>query len=145
MSADVQVNEGQGPCLYYVTRGAQIICSQGTAPGVLNLPKCHGVYIMDHPQMNINDYKPIENVGCMGYCQSPKNPSVAQKEENSKSLTGKIKNKLSGGVLCQPQTTQPWLNGNNSVIIDEHPALLNNSILKCNFGGEIKIEEDGQF
>ena len=36
----------------YLVRGATLICSNGTHKRKLNLPKCHGVYIGEHPVMH---------------------------------------------------------------------------------------------
>ncbi|MWC30010.1 DUF4280 domain-containing protein [Paenibacillus sp. MMS18-CY102] len=105
----------------YVVRGATLKCSNGTDPGVLNLPMCHGVYIKDASVMNIKDCLPITNISTFGICKET-------------------------GDFCQPAFCNPaqWSSGKEDVLLDEEPALLNNSTLTCLNKGIISIENDGQ-
>jgi hypothetical protein len=103
----------------YVVRGAQMRCSLGSMPSRLNLPKCHGVYLKDKPQINIMDHKPFYNIRSFETCKGRKGP-------------------------CVPSTPSPWVEGKDDVLIDRQPALLNTSILFCTNGGTIRIADDGQ-
>lgn len=104
----------------YVVRGATLKCSQGTDPGILNLPLCHGVYSLNKPVMNVADHVPGVNIGCFGFC------------------------KAAGGDECVPQTFSKWTDGKHDVLIDNEHALLSRSQLVCNRSGIITIEKDGQ-
>lgn len=104
---------------FYVVRGAVLKCSEGSDPGVLNLPTSHGVYIKDQPVLHVMDAVPIDNISHFGFC------------------------KKTGGV-CEPLTCGPWTDGKKDVLIDEQPALLSQSQLMCTTGGTITIDQDGQ-
>ncbi|GEB35757.1 MULTISPECIES: DUF4280 domain-containing protein [Brevibacillus] len=103
----------------YVVRGATAKCSQGTDPGVLNLPTCHGVYSRGKPVMNVADHASGANIGCFGFCK----------------LTGS---------QCVPQTPEKWTDGKEDVLVDNEPALLSKSRLVCTASGIITIDKDGQ-
>ncbi|GIP59573.1 MULTISPECIES: DUF4280 domain-containing protein [Paenibacillus] len=111
----------------YVVRGAVLKCSQGSQPGVLNLPTCHGVYIKDQPLLNVADAvcgANISKIGAFGMCK----------------LTWDI---------CRPEIApgMEWTDGKKDVLIDGEPALLSKSKLVCSCkdpGGIITIENDGQ-
>ena len=51
----------------YVVRGAEISCSEGSDPGVLNLPLSHGIYIKEQPVMNVADVIPLITWGGVGF------------------------------------------------------------------------------
>jgi len=104
----------------YVVRGAEISCSEGSDPGVLNLPLSHGIYIKEQPVMNIADVIPLANVGRCGFCKLD-------------------------GALCVPVTfMNKWTQGKEDVLVEGEAALLSRSELTCNKGGTIKIDMDGQ-
>jgi hypothetical protein len=104
----------------YVVRGAKTSCSKGTSPSQLDLPRCHGVYIQDKPQLNIMDYQPCSNIMPFGSCMRPGMPP------------------------CTPSISGPWTSGKENVLIEDQQALLNTSINFCVQGGVIKITDDGQ-
>ncbi|WP_046214885.1 DUF4280 domain-containing protein [Paenibacillus wulumuqiensis] len=99
----------------YVSRGAMLKCSQGTDPGVLNLPIDHGVYVHDpeKPLLNVADAicAPNGNIsseGAFGFCKVT-------------------------GSLCKPVINfgTKWSNGQTNVLIDGEHALLTRSTLPC--------------
>ncbi|GMA98765.1 DUF4280 domain-containing protein [Pelosinus sp. IPA-1] len=104
----------------YVVRGAKVTCSKGTSPSQLDLPRCHGVYLQDKPQLNIMDYQPGANIMPFGTCLKPGLPP------------------------CSPSILGPWTDGKKDVLIEEQQALLNTSVNFCVQGGVIKITKDGQ-
>ncbi|WP_028558686.1 DUF4280 domain-containing protein [Paenibacillus pinihumi] len=104
----------------YVVREATLKCSEGTHPGMLNLPACHGVYILDKPVMNVADCVPVENVSCFGFCN--KTPDY----------------------ICKPEFTEQWTDGKEDVLVGGQPALLSKSKLICKYSGIVTIEDDGQ-
>ena len=104
----------------YVVRGAEISCSEGSDPGVLNLPLSHGIYIKEQPVMNVADVIPLDNVGRCGFCKKD-------------------------GSVCEPDTFfNKWSQGKEDVLVEGEAALLSRSELICRKGGIIKIEMDGQ-
>ena len=45
---------------------------------------------------------------------------------------------------CIPMVVTPWLNGKMDVMVENQPAILNNSKNMCVYCGQITIEKDGQ-
>lgn len=118
-----------------VCGGANIQCTFGAAPSVLNvLPQAKVMNIM--AAATIMDNKPIVNITPFGMCMSMSNPMVAA--ATAAAL----------GVLtpmpCIPVTTAPWAPGSPTVIIGGNPALNNSSKLMCAYGGVISVNVPGQ-
>jgi len=105
----------------YVVEGAALRCSFGSSVSRLGIPIGHGVYIHGKKQANISDKQGMQNIRSFGQCLCPNQPPT-----------------------CTPAVTAPWTNGKSSVIIENHPALLNTSITFCVRGGVITIAKDGQ-
>jgi hypothetical protein len=116
--------------------GANMMCSFGAAPAVLNVLPVNRV-LAGPPVANIMDNKPVVNVPPFGMCMSPANPMVIA--ATAAAL----------GVLtpmpCIPMTTAPWVPGVPTVLIGNMPALDMNSKLMCNWGGVIQILAPGEF
>lgn len=115
---------------FAVCGGAQLMCSFGMAPSMLNvLPNNKTMTTM--PLANIMDNKPMVNIMPFGMCSCLGNPTVA-------SATA-----AAFGVLtpmpCIPVTTAPWAPGSPTVLIGTAPALNNTSKLICTYGGIIQI------
>ena len=113
-----------------VCGGAQIKCSFGMAPSVLNvLPTGRVNNLM--PCATVMDNKPFVNVMSFGMCQSMANPTVAAATAAAM------------GVLtpmpCVPVTVAPWTPGCSTVKIGEFPMLNSSSKLMCTWGGQISI------
>lgn len=118
-----------------VCGGAATKCSFGMAPSVLMVLPENRV-INELPVANIMDHIPLVNVLPFVMCQSPANPEVAA--ATAAAL----------GVLtpmpCIPMVEAPWVPGAPTVLIGEFPALDNESLLLCNWGGVIEVEFPGQ-
>ncbi len=118
-----------------VCGGANIQCTFGAAPSVLNvLPQAKVMNVM--AAATIMDNKPIVNITPFGMCMSMSNPMVAA--ATAAAL----------GVLtpmpCIPVTTAPWAPGSPTVMIGGNPALNNSSKLMCAYGGVISVNVPGQ-
>ena len=119
---------------FCVCGGAQLTCTFGTSPSVLNvLPENRTVTAT--PIATIMDNKPMVNVAPFGMCTSMSNPQVAAATA------------AASGVLtpmpCIPVTTAPWVTGSPTVLIGGKPALNNSSKLMCSWAGNISIVMPG--
>jgi len=118
-----------------VCAGAQMVCIFGVAPATLLVPIPHKV-LVDTPAANIMDHKPIMNIPTFGTCSSMANPTVAA------ATAAKL------GVFtpmpCVPNTLAPWIVGAPTTLIENMPALDQNSKLMCTWGGVIQIVSPGQ-
>lgn len=134
MSGEMQTKGGDQRS--YVVAGAKLSCSQGDQTSILKMPVSHGVYTKNKAQMNTMDYKPNINIQPFGLCQTLANPIVAAATA------------ANNGVLkpmpCTPVITMPWINGKDDQLIENHPALISQSINMCMYCGTIKVEDDGQ-
>ncbi|WP_010502957.1 DUF4280 domain-containing protein [Paenibacillus elgii] len=146
----------------YVVRGATLKCSLGTDPGVLNLPKSHGVYIKKKPVMTVADCTP-DNIGCFGFCQAKMGGVLDHIAGWSRTTSNSLavqSNPLLKGILefgadqlnaitaphtvCTPGICGKWSSGKEDLLINNEQALLSKSTLTCSLGGTITIEHDGQ-
>lgn len=86
-----------------VTSGAQLMCSFGMAPSVLNVLPASKVQCSNMPPACITDNQPMVNIMPFGMCTSMANPQVAA--ATAAAL----------GVLtpmpCVPVTAAPWAPG----------------------------------
>ena len=115
-----------------------MMCTFGVAPAPLNcsVPPTM-VTATDLPAANIMHFVPMENIPTFGMCSSIANPEVA-------SATAAALGVLTP-MPCIPATVDPWAPGAPDVLINEFPALTNDSMCTCMWGGEITITEPGQF
>lgn len=133
----------------YLVRGALLRCSCGTHTRRLNLPRSHGVYILENPKINKNDCTPQagpkdspkgKNIMFFGACKSKHNPNsrvTYELIENGKSRTV-------AGKECIPQFDEKWLNCHETTLVDSIPAVTTESYLICRYGGFIMAETSGQ-
>lgn len=110
----------------YVVKGAQLKCTLGSAPSLLNLPLCHGFYATGHPIIHSMDNKPMINILPFGTCP------------------------VLGGP-CVPAPIGPWLNTHEKTMIADaapggplYPAVTMKSFLVCALGGLIEPKKSGQ-
>lgn len=110
----------------YVVKGAQLKCTLGSAPSLLNLPLCHGFYATGHPIIHSMDNKPMVNIMPFGTCP------------------------VLGGP-CVPAPVGPWLNTHDKTMIADaapggplYPAVTMKSFLVCALGGLIEPKKSGQ-
>ena len=121
---------------YLVCMGASLQCSFGAAPSTLVVIPA-GVLAGTMPAATIMDYAPFVNIPPFGVCTSMSNPAVAA--ATSAAL----------GVLtpmpCTPAIVAPWTPGSSSCLIGTFPALTDDSVCTCSFGGVVTITSAGQF
>jgi hypothetical protein len=117
--------------------GAQLMCSFGVAPGVLNVLPANRTMVAGRPAANIMDDKPFVNIASFGMCSSLANPTVVA--ATAAAL----------GVLtpmpCVPTIPAPWVPGSPTVLVGGLPALSNSSQCLCAYGGVITVMLPGQF
>jgi uncharacterized Zn-binding protein involved in type VI secretion len=113
-----------------ITATAQLTCSFGMAPSVLNVIPSAKVLVEGKPAATIMDFAPATNIPPFGMCMSLANPTVAA--ATSAAL----------GVLtpmpCLPVTT-PWKPGASKTMVGGLPALTFGSTCQCSWGGIIQI------
>ena len=122
---------------FQVTMGAQLSCSFGAAPSVLNVLPANRTLSSSMPAATIMDHVPLLNIMPFGVCSSMANPMVIAATAAAQ------------GVLtpmpCIPVTPAPWVPGAPTVLIGNMPALDNASTCNCAWGGVISILMAGQF
>lgn len=138
----------------YLVRGAELICNQGTNKRMMNLSKCHGVYIKAHAVVHELDCvcKDEENITWFGVC----NPGEGLETEEIE-LTADNGEKCHG-KKCEPHIIGTWLesfegtrivdNGDKKEKSGEEPEGCNtitmDSFLVCKYGGIIMPISSGQ-
>lgn len=115
---------------------AQLMCTMGVAPSVLQVLPTNRVTCGKQLAANIMDYVPMVNIPSFGMCICPANPVVAA------ATTAAL------GVLtpmpCVPNTVAPWVTGSPTVTLGGMPILNNTSTCQCTWGGTISIVMPGQ-
>lgn len=111
-------------------------CTFGMAPSTLVVPPASRVTVENKPAANVMDFKPMVNIPPFGMCTSLSNPAVAA--ATAAAL----------GVLtpmpCTPVPTGPWKPGSSTVTVANMPALNNQSMCNCAYGGVISFSQAGQ-
>jgi hypothetical protein len=115
---------------------AQLQCTMGAAPSVLQVLPVNRVECGKQVAANIMDHAPMVHILPFGVCMSPANPTVAA--ATAAAL----------GVLtpmpCVPNTTTPWTPGSPTVLLGSMPMLNSTSKCACAWGGIISIVMPGQ-
>lgn len=122
---------------YYVCKGAKLKCSFGSQEsdlGVMHPVK--PVYLQGQFMANIQDYKPMMNIMPFGQCKSLANPAVAAATAANYGVLREMP--------CIPNVVAPWMLGNLNYLVKGQPALMDNSMCNCVWGGLIQITNDGQ-
>lgn len=118
-----------------VVSTAQLQCSFGAAPAVLNVLPTSMVTIEGMPAATIADMIPMTNIPPFGMCNAPTNPAVIAATS------------AASGVFtpapCIPAVTAPWTPGAPTVLIGGKPALNNTSKCMCAWAGVISITVPG--
>ena len=118
-----------------VTSGAQLMCSFGMAPSVLNVLPNAKVMCSNMPAASIMDNIPMTNIMPFGMCTSMANPQVSAATA------------AAAGVLtpmpCTPVIAAPWAPGSPTVLVGGKPALNNTCKCMCNWAGVIQIVNPG--
>ncbi len=119
-----------------VVTTANVTCSFGTTPAILNGTSNLTVTAEGKPLCVITDTAPSVNIGSCGMCSSLANPAVAA--ATAAAL----------GVLtpqpCVPATTGSWIPNNTKVLVGGQPALTLGATCMCSYGGVINIVNPGQ-
>lgn len=130
----------------YLVRGAMLVCQCGSHPRRLNLPRCHGVYMMEKPIIRKDDCIVGKNIEYFGVCSGSTPPEGAE----TITLTPYDKNSSSSGKnaegpKCTPQIIEKWRCTNEeSKISGEETAVTIDSYLVCRCGGLIQPVSSGQ-
>lgn len=129
----------------YLVRGAMLACQYGSHPRRLNLPQCHGVYMMEKPVVREDDCVVEKNIKFFGICQCGTPPEGAEnvklvaygKDEESKENVE--------GPKCAPDIVGKWRAVKESTEISgKEKAVTMNSYLVCRCGGLIQPISSGQ-
>lgn len=161
--------EVEKPC--YVVHGAKLLCSMGSREARLVVPLDHGVLVKKKPAMLAEDSLALSNIMCFGNCFSAENPNMEQaaidatnqyNEKKSKTVWGKVKSffglgpkevdsvskELKAACICACQPSFPggvmWEEGNDKSLIDNKKTLIQPATLVCEYGGIIRIIDNGQ-
>lgn len=76
------------------------------------------------------------NLSTFGMCSSMSNPAVSEATTAAQGVLTPQK--------CSPVLTSQWTRGSSSVRVSNKPALNSSSKLRCQWAGEITIEQPGQ-
>ena len=118
-----------------VTATAQLKCSFGSVPAVLDVPE-PSVLCGGKPVATVQANAPEVNVPSFGMCSSEANPEVA-------SATAAAEGALTP-MPCVPNTTVPWEPGSPTVLVAGSPALTQTSECLCAWAGVITVVNAGQ-
>ena len=123
----------------YLVRGAMLVCSKGSHPRRLNLPKSHGVYIKEHPMIKQEDCIVDENITFFGVCDSETPPEGAQVVKYAGFVPEGATESVPDvqGMMCTPEIIGEW----NCV---HGKAVTTDSYLICSCGGIIEPVTSGQ-
>jgi len=131
----------------YLVRGAMLVCNCGSHPRRLNLPTCHGVYVLEHPVIREDDCEPVKNISYFGVCQGETPPDGAEEilldkfvPEGEQSTGEEVQ-----GPRCTPDILEKWRSTKESTKISgTETAVTTNSYLVCRCGGLIQPITSGQ-
>ncbi|MCL1823004.1 MAG: DUF4280 domain-containing protein [Oscillospiraceae bacterium] len=116
--------------------GANIMCTMGTAPGVLTATSQVKTLIGGAPAATVQDAAPIANIAPCGLCTSLANPQVA-------SATAAALGVLTP-MPCIPVPAGIWLCAGKTALISGIPGLSTDAKLICSYAGSISIISPGQ-
>ena len=111
-----------------VADGAQLKCTQGTAPAKLVVLPTGKMAVGQHPIATVNDHQGLVNILAFGMCQSIQNPLV------------QLATMAASGTLtpqpCVPITEAPWTPGAAGMSLGDPTALVltDDSTCACAYG-----------
>lgn len=115
---------------------AQLMCTMGLAPSVLQVLPVNRVQCGKQVAANIMDHVPMVNILPFGMCNSIANPVVA--------AATAAKLGVFTPAACIPNTAAPWVPGSPTVLLGKMPMLNSTSKCMCMWGGQISIVMPGQ-
>ncbi len=121
---------------FLVSEGAVVSCIFGEVPTPLVIEPLSMVF-SGGPSASIVDMIPFANIEPFGMCITPSNPEVAAIIASSLGTVDMFP--------CIPVPVAPWLPGADTVLLGGIPALTDDCLLECAWGGIITIDEPGQF
>lgn len=119
-----------------VCNGACIGCSFGSAKSDLTILPTNRINTCKEPAATIADNIPLANIQSFVMCSSALNPAVQAVIIASLGTVTK--------APCVPAVVAPWVAGNESVLINNIPALNEESQALCMWGGVISLSFAGQ-
>ena len=138
--------------IFYVVRGARLHCEFGSHRRRLNLPRCHGVYVLQKPQIHQMDcVSGVEganiNITSFGICSSPdKSDGENIRLVCEAAADGTPSEETISGIRCIPKIVGHWESTQEDAKIgaEQQPAVITKSFLVCAYGGLIEIVTSGQ-
>ena len=118
-----------------VTATAELQCSFGTDPSVLDVPEATFL-CEDLPVATIEAIAPELNIPSFGMCNSLTNPEV---DAATTAAMGELV-----PMPCVPVVADPWAPGSPTVLVSGVPALTQSSKCECAWEGVIQIVSAGQ-
>ena len=109
----------------FVCSGAKIYCSYGSCTSSLVVLPDRNVDLSVGPMANKVDHTPQKNIFSFGICSY-------------------LSAKANHPVKCSPATNSDWCICKEDVLVRNQPALTTDSFCKCQHGGIIKFNDDGQ-
>ena len=109
----------------FVCSGAKIYCSYGSCTSSLVVLPDRTVDLSVGPMANKVDHTPQKNIFSFGICSY-------------------LSAKANHPVKCTPATNSDWCICKEDVLVRNQPALTTDSFCKCQHGGIIKFNDDGQ-
>ena len=125
----------------YVCTGAILKCSEGTNLSTLNATS-KNVTLTGKDQANITDSVTIKNIQSFGLCKTTQYPATG--------MATAANHGIRTPMPCVPGTAllsgadPKWSAEDPDSLVCGEPALLKQAVLKCRWGGEIKIVNPGQ-
>lgn len=118
-----------------VVLGAQLKCSEGLAPSVLQVAPARDSAAALKDVATVQDHLPNQNVMPFGMCKTQANPQVA-------AATAAAQGTLTPQP-CVPVTTAPWSPGAKEATLGGVALLTADSTCKCAWTGTIEITDPG--
>lgn len=131
----------------YLVRGALLQCTMGSHPRRMNLPKCHGTYVLNHPMIRKDDCQVESHISYFGVCSSHTPPDGAEEillvgfiPECDDREAADVQ-----GLKCMPDILGEWRGVNEQTYISGNfQAVTTDSYLVCACGGLIQPITSGQ-
>jgi hypothetical protein len=122
----------------FTTNTATVSCSGsvGSASSTYLAMTNSTITASNNGMATIMDYVPFSNIMPFGQCNLSSNPMVAAATAAASGVHTP--------VTCIPATAAPWTSGSSTVMVNNLPALTDDSTCMCTWGGTISIKDAGQ-